>query len=142
MSAAENISKKEFVMVKGKSSSRSNESGAIAEQWARKFLEQQGLVTVHQNYRTSQGEIDLIMREGQTVVFVEVRLRNHAAFGGAAYSIDHRKQRRIIAAARHFLQATQAWDKVVCRFDAVCLGKDITNDTPYQVEWLRNAFDH
>ncbi|WP_297189086.1 YraN family protein [uncultured Porticoccus sp.] len=129
-------------MTKGKLSSRSNQSGAIAEQWAREFLERQGLVTLHRNYRTSQGEIDLIMREGKTVVFVEVRLRNHAAFGGAASSIDHRKQRRIIAAARHFLQATQAWDKVACRFDAVCLSKDITNNPPYQVEWLPNAFDH
>lgn len=129
-------------MTKGKPSTRSNQSGALAEQWARAFLEGQGLVVLYQNYRTPQGEIDLIMREGQTVVFVEVRLRNHAAFGGAAYSIDHRKQRRIIAAARHFLQATRSWDKVACRFDAVCLSKDIGNNPPYQVEWLPNAFDH
>ncbi|WP_438952567.1 YraN family protein [Porticoccus sp.] len=129
-------------MTKGKPPARSNQSGAIAEQWARTFLERQGLVTLHRNYRTPQGEIDLIMQEGQTVVFVEVRLRNHAAFGGAIYSIDHRKQRRIVAAARHFLQATRTWDKVACRFDAVCLSKDITNDPSYQVEWLPNAFDH
>ncbi|WP_438952617.1 YraN family protein [Porticoccus sp.] len=129
-------------MTKRRSSTTPNQSGAAAEQWARSFLEARGLVTINQNYCTTKGEIDLIMREGHTLVFVEVRLRNHTGFGGAAYSIDHRKRQRIMAAARHFLQATQNWDKVACRFDVVCLRKDISNNTPYQVEWLPNAFDH
>lgn len=114
--------------------------GAQAERWARQYLEQRGLRTLTRNYRTPKGEIDLIMMHGDTLVFVEVRLRQHSGFASAAQSIDSAKQRRIIAAARHYLQATQLWEKVPCRFDAMCLGKEHGNGQAYRVEWLQNAF--
>ena len=114
--------------------------GARAEQWAQQYLKNQGLNIVTNNYRTPQGEIDRIMREGNTLVFVEVRLRSARTFGSAAESIDARKQQRLIRAAKHYLQAEEIWDQVPCRFDAICLGKDPDNSNKYQVEWLRNAF--
>lgn len=114
--------------------------GLQAERWARTYLERCGLKTLVLNYRTSRGEIDLIMMDGSTLVFVEVRLRRHTGFASAAQSIDSAKQRRIIATAQHYLQSKQLWEKIPCRFDAFCLSKDNGNKEEYQVEWLQNAF--
>lgn len=114
--------------------------GAIAENWARALLEQHGLQLLEKNYRTTRGEIDLIMKDRDTLVFVEVRLRQNVRFASAAQSIDHRKQQRIIAAARHYLQVQGLWEKIPCRFDAICLQRDTDNGEGYQVEWLKNAF--
>lgn len=122
-------------------------SGAAAETYARRFLKSQGLRIIGTNYRTTRGELDIIAKDGDTVVFVEVRLRNRPQFGAASETIDHRKQQRLIYAASHFLQHKGLWDKVNCRFDAVCLSDAAPNNnrktdkkTPYQVEWIRNAF--
>lgn len=114
--------------------------GTEAELWAQTFLEQHGLKTITKNFHSARGEIDLIMRHGHTLVFVEVRLRSTNRHGNAMDSIDKRKQQRIISAAQNYLQTEGLWDQVQCRFDAICLDKDPDNSTQYQVEWLRNAF--
>ena len=74
-------------------------AGGEAESQAARFLERQGLRIVTRNYRTRQGEIDLVAQDGDVLVFVEVRLRSGGYFGGAAASVTPRKQSRIIAAA-------------------------------------------
>jgi putative endonuclease len=107
--------------------------GAQAEQQALQYLQQQGLKPIAQNYRCRAGEIDLIMEDASALVFVEVRQRCTADFGGAAASIDHRKQQRIILAAQHYLTTLRRIPP--CRFDAVLL------DGAGQCEWLKNAFD-
>ena len=107
-------------------------AGGHAEDRAEAFLAGKGLAIVERNYRTRLGEIDLIAREGATLLFVEVRLRTGARFGGAAASITARKQRRIVAAARQFLMRFAR--PPACRFDVVALD----GDTP---EWIRGAFD-
>ncbi|MEP6790049.1 MAG: YraN family protein, partial [Ramlibacter sp.] len=95
-----------------------------------------GLRLVTRNYRTpgrGGGEIDLVMRDTDgTLVFVEVRKRASAAFGGAAGSVGGVKQRRIIFAARHYLMRLAAAPP--CRFDVVSLQAG-------NIEWLRAAFD-
>jgi len=106
--------------------------GAQAEQQALRYLEGHGLKLVARNYRSRFGEIDLVMRDGAALVFVEVRLRTHAAFGGAAASIDARKQQRIIRTAQQYL--TSLAQTPPCRFDAVLMGEG-------GMEWLRNAFE-
>lgn len=109
-------------------------SGHVAEQLAGQYLTRQGLVIVARNYRCRGGEVDLICRDGATLVFVEVRLRSSGRFGGAAASITPRKQARIILAARHYLTGRA---ECPCRFDAVLLdGPD-----PARITWLRAAFD-
>jgi len=118
----------------------SSNQGLLAERWARTYLEQRGLKTLELNYRTPRGEIDLIMIDEATLVFVEVRLRRHSGFATAAQSIDGPKQRRIVATAQHYLQRKQLWEKIPCRFDTFCLSKDNGNEEEYQVEWLQNAF--
>jgi putative endonuclease len=108
-------------------------SGGAAEERAARFLAERGLAIVARNYRTRRGEIDLVARDGTTLVFVEVRMRAGASFGGALASIDARKQARIAAAARHFLMRCGSGD-VPCRFDVVTLDGD-------KPAWLRGAFD-
>lgn len=109
--------------------------GAQAEQWAAHYLQKQGLKLIEQNYRGRFGEIDLIMQDGATLVFVEVRLRRNAAFGGAAASLDARKQQRIIRTSQQYLSGLAHIP--ACRFDAVLLGDAQGNDA----QWLKNAFD-
>ncbi len=108
--------------------------GAQAEQLAAQLLQGRGLKLLQQNYRCRYGEIDLILQDADTLVFAEVRLRQHSAFGGAAASIDAAKQRRLIRAAQHYL-ATLAHIPP-CRFDAVLLD---SLENP-RLEWVRNAF--
>ena len=104
--------------------------GAAAEQLAARHLAQQGLVVLERNFRVRGGEIDLICRDGRTLVFVEVRLRGRGDFGGAGASITASKRQRIILAARHYLAGKADCD---CRFDCVLIDGD-------QLQWIRDAF--
>lgn len=107
------------------------ESGKQAENLAADFLQRQGLRLVEKNYRCRMGEIDLIMDDLATRVFVEVRLRRNRNFGGAAESITRVKQGRLIRAAQHYLQ--QLPKQPQCRFDAVLLDG-------LKIEWIKDAF--
>lgn len=107
--------------------------GAAAEELAARHLLAHGLRIIERNFRVRGGEIDLIAQDGKTLVFIEVRLRSRADFGGAAGSITVRKQQRIILAARHYLQAH---GEQACRFDCVLLDALDAN----AVEWLQGAF--
>jgi putative endonuclease len=109
-----------------------NRRGQHAEQLAFEFLRHHGLTEVERNYRCRLGEIDLIMRDGTTLVFVEVRMRASSSFGGARESIDAHKQRKLLAAARHYIGSLGKLPE--CRFDAVLLNGDTA------VEWIKNAF--
>lgn len=111
-----------------------NNAGLAAEKIAATFLTQKGLKLVTQNYHCRYGEVDLIMKEGNTLVFIEVRLRSNSTFGNAAESITLQKQQKLIATAQHFLQTHQ---DCACRFDAILMDKVHFN----HIEWLRNAFD-
>jgi len=108
--------------------------GAAAEQRAAEYLQRQGLKLLQRNYRCRYGEIDLVMQEGSTVVFVEVRQRSSSDYGGAAASIAAAKQARLVTTARHYLAALRSMPP--CRFDALLLqgGEDA------RIEWLKNAF--
>src|SRR5664279_1981673 len=95
-------------------------TGQRAEDQVARYLEKRGLVVLTRNFRCRGGEIDLICRDGKSLVFVEVRLRRNANFGGAGASITATKQRRIIFAAQHYLAAVAKPD-CDCRFDCVLL---------------------
>jgi len=108
-----------------------------ARAWA--HLQRHGLTLVQRNYRVAAGprlrggEVDLILRERDgTLVFVEVRARKTAGFGGAAASVTVTKQRRIILAAQHYLCGFAS--PPACRFDVVAIEGE-------RIEWLRGAFD-
>jgi putative endonuclease len=108
--------------------------GALAEQLAAQYLQQQGLKLLQLNYSCRFGEIDLILQDGDTHVFAEVRLRSGAAFGGAAASIDARKQAKLVRTVQHYLSSLPRIPP--CRFDAVLLQTTDMNS----IEWIRNAF--
>lgn len=112
--------------------------GRAAEDAALGFLESQGCTLVHRNYRCRLGEIDLVMRDGGSLVFVEVRARESDAFGGAAASVGHAKQRRLVAAARHFLMTHQSAARLPARFDVVAISGPGGEHSP---RWIRAAFD-
>jgi putative endonuclease len=107
--------------------------GAQAEQLAAQFLQRHGLKLVESNFRCRFGEIDLILRDGESLVFAEVRQRSSKDFGGAATSIDKHKQQRLILAAQQYLASLPRLPP--CRFDAVLL------DGSGNIEWLKNAFE-
>jgi putative endonuclease len=107
--------------------------GSEAEEQAAVFLAQQGLTLVARNYRCRYGEIDIIGRDGPTLVFVEVRQRSSTTYGGAAASITSAKQAKVVRAAQHYLAAMAGTPP--CRFDVVLLNGD------GDVEWLKNAFE-
>lgn len=106
-------------------------TGRRGEAQAADFLEQRGLTVVARNYRCRGGELDLVCRDGRTLVFVEVRLRTSLTFGGAAASITPVKQRRILHAAQHYLSTTGKTD-ADCRVDCVLIDNG-------EITWLKNA---
>ena len=109
--------------------------GKLAEQACCDFLRRAGLKPVSRNYRCRRGEIDLVMRDGDTLVFVEVRYRNSSAFGGALVSVDAAKQARLVATALHYAQHYRITDPM--RIDVI--GMRQTKDNDYEFQWIRDA---
>ncbi len=114
------------------------EVGAHFEQLALEHLERAGLKLVERNFRTRFGELDLILRDGSTLVFAEVRYRRDARFGGGAASVGAAKRARLARAAQGFLQAHPRLAALPCRFDVVAF--DGNADAP-ACDWRRAAFE-
>ncbi|HEK0907050.1 TPA: YraN family protein [Pseudomonas putida] len=114
-------------------------AGLAAENQALDYLRGQGLQLLMRNWRCKGGELDLVMLDADTVVFVEVRYRLHVDFGGAVGSIDGRKQKRLALAANMFLLKEPRWADHPCRFDVVALQGSHHAGRPLQ--WLKNAFE-
>jgi len=126
-------------MFKGATGGGTKAIGDAAEARALAWLQARGLVLLERNYRVARGagarggEVDLILRDRDgTLVFVEVRARASAAFGGAGASVSATKQQRIVFAAQHYLLHFAA--PPPCRFDVVALDGE-------RIEWLPAAFD-
>lgn len=109
--------------------------GVMAEQLAARYLQQHGLVLLAQNYSCRYGEVDLILREGHTLVFVEVRLRSARSFTSAAESIDQHKQQKLLRVAQRYMQEHPLYPS--CRFDVV-LFQTADCKSP---QWIRNAIE-
>ncbi len=112
--------------------------GNVAEQLALNYLQRQGLKLIVQNFQARCGEIDLIMCDGATLVFVEVRQRTHNSYARAIHTIDKHKQRRITNTAALFLQTHPRFQQNACRFDVIAFDGFIKNDS--QPTWVRAAF--
>lgn len=110
--------------------------GRMAEDQALAFLRGQGLRLLERNYRSRYGEIDLVMEEGRTVVFVEVRFRGNPRFGGALESVDRRKQAKLLATAACFLKERRL-DRP-SRFDVAALSPAVGSPA---VAWVKGAFE-
>ena len=113
-------------------------AGNDFEQRAWVELERAGLKLLARNYTTRHGELDLVMRDGNTVVFVEVRYRKSASHGDAAASVTSSKQAKLILAAQHWLAAHPQHARATCRFDVISY--DGPPDAIRQA-WLKGAFE-
>ncbi|RKZ89130.1 MAG: YraN family protein [Gammaproteobacteria bacterium] len=110
--------------------------GKQAEQLALTYLQQQGLSLVTRNFHSRRGEIDLIMMDKETLVFIEVRYRKSSKYGSALESVNHTKQSRIIHTAKIFLQQ-HSGNHLECRFDVVAISP---NNNTSEVIWVKDAF--
>jgi putative endonuclease len=109
--------------------------GDIAEEKACLFLKAKGFSFVDRNYRSPFGEIDLIMKDNEEIVFIEVRSRRDTLYGTAIESINRIKQQKVMKSALCYLQKRKWLDKVNYRFDVV-------GCSPTHIEWIKNAFSH
>lgn len=119
------------------------DQGRQTEQACCNYLQQQGLKLVEKNFRGRHGEIDLVMLDKQTLVFVEVRYRRNNDYGGALASITPAKQQRILATAELYLQ--QHPNRKNARIDVVGMSQKpqnspVASTEEYNYEWIKNAF--
>ena len=107
--------------------------GKQQENRALSYLREQGLTLQESNYRSRHGEIDLIMKDGATLVFVEVRYRSNPRYGGAAASVDRKKIRKIIKTGLSYLQHKKL--DTACRFDVIAINGN------GDINWIKRAFE-
>lgn len=110
--------------------------GNRAEKLATEYLRKAKLKLLERNYHCRWGEIDIVMQDTESLVFVEVRYRQSAQFGGALESIDFRKQQKLRRTAEHYLIDRKKTD-VAARFDILCLSGELRSP---QYQWIKNAF--
>ena len=117
---------------------KTKETGDIAEDIAKQFLIKQGLTIAEQNFHCRFGEIDIIAKHQQQVIFIEVKYRQQANFGGAINAISASKQEKIKKSARIYLQQQQLNEyNTACRFDVIAVDGDLHHP---QINWITNAF--
>ncbi|WP_108446811.1 YraN family protein [Halomonas denitrificans] len=110
--------------------------GGAIERLAARWLVERGLTLEASNQHAKGGEIDLVMRDGATLVFVEVRHRADSRHGHPLETITPTKQRRLIRAARFYLQRNRL--SCACRFDVLA----VTGTPPdLEIDWVANAFE-
>ncbi len=112
--------------------------GLRFEDHARDYLLAQGLLLLQSNYCSRFGEIDLVMRDRDTIAFIEVKFRKSQAFGGAADSIPRSKQRKIIKTALFYLARHRHFANHALRFDALLIQRQSDNSNHFN--WIQNAF--
>lgn len=110
--------------------------GDHAESLACRYLKHRGLSLLRRNFRCPRGEIDLVMQDGDSLVFVEVRYRNHTHFGRAAETVSRTKQTRIIHCARYYMKLNHSWN-AAARFDVVAIDGGAHD---LRIEWFTDAF--
>jgi len=117
---------------------KTQRTGKRAEDLALTHLQQKGLTLLARNYACRLGEIDLIMQERLTIVFVEVRYRSNSHFGGALESVDWRKQAKLVKTATHYLQA-KGQLTLCARIDVVALNR--LDGAESSICWVKNAIE-
>ena len=113
--------------------------GKAAEEIACSYLKKNGLKLIDKNFYSRYGEVDLIMKDQDTLVFIEVRYRKNLDYGGALESVTPTKQKKIQTTALYYMQ--KKGSEYNSRFDVVALtGNDINNQNKLSIEWIQNAF--
>ncbi len=112
-------------------------TGNEAEELAKDYLQRQGLRFIAHQYRSMLGEIDLIMQQAQTLVFVEVRFRETDEFGAPEETITLAKQRRLIRTAQLYLQNHPYYERLLARFDVIAI---LGSEPNLKITWIPDAF--
>ena len=112
-------------------------AGQLWETRAERWLARRGLQTIERNYHTRLGEIDLIMRDADALVFVEVKFRKSNDYGSGAEAVTAQKRQRLIRTAQYFLSQHPSANERPCRFDVI----SIQDGMIPRYEWIQNAFD-
>lgn len=110
--------------------------GNRAEKQALAFLKSKGLKKITQNFKSKYGEIDLIMLDGDVLVFIEVRFRKDSKMGMAFETVDRKKQKKIIATSEFFLQSNPEYQNHYVRFDVVGFVQQLNN-----IHWIKSAYE-
>ncbi|MFQ5508007.1 MAG: YraN family protein [Leptospirillia bacterium] len=118
-------------------SQTAHDLGRDAESIACDHLEQKGFEVVAKNWRSNRGELDIICRDGDALVFVEVKARSNNRFGGAPWALPPSKRDLVIRTARHYLAERRLYGRVACRFDVVLVDAGVI---PYGVTHITDAF--
>ena len=114
------------------------ETGSVTETFAANYLVKHGLILQDKNRHSRMGEIDMIMKDDDTFVFIEVKYRSSTLFGGAISAVSPQKQQKIRKTAAFYLQQCGLNEyNTPCRFDVVALQGNINN---FDITWLKNAF--
>lgn len=111
-------------------------AGKKIESLVREYLEHQGFIFISANYRCFHGEIDLIMRDHDTLVFIEVRYRSQNHYGEGTTTVNFTKRQKLKKTAVHYLQKHHLYDRTACRFDIV----SVSGKREYIIDWIRDAF--
>ena len=114
----------------------SNIIGSQQEKKALNFLKSKGLKLIKQNFNTKYGEIDIIMRDHNQIIFIEVKYRKSSLYGEASEMVTYSKQKKIINTSTCFLKKYNLYDKIPIRFDVI----SINNNPTSPIEWIQNAF--
>lgn len=114
-------------------------TGDTYEEAAAQLLLAEGLEIVERNFSTKVGEIDIIAKDQNQLIFVEVRSRSNRYFAGAAASVNRRKQQRLIKTAQWYLQRRPQWANLPCRFDVIAF-EPPQSGPEAQVRWIKGAF--
>lgn len=114
------------------------QQGKFFEAQAAAYLQSQGLQLKQMNFSCKLGEIDLIMQDQTTLVFVEVRQRSSNRYGNAAITVNQTKQTKLRNTAKFYLQQQRLTNKVCCRFDILAVDGGLAE--PEKITWIKNAF--
>ncbi|MDH5544904.1 MAG: YraN family protein [Gammaproteobacteria bacterium] len=114
----------------------SRSTGEKFERMAETYLQNQGLDVITRNYFCKMGEIDLVCRHQETLVFVEVKYRSTPSHGESVAQVSYSKQRKLIRTAVNYAQVHGLYDKIPMRFDVVAIQP---NEEQFEIQWLKNA---
>ncbi len=114
--------------------------GLIYEHMACEYLKKNGLILLETNFQAKTGEIDLIMKDTKSLIFVEVKYRHLKYFGSSEDAVNLSKQKKLIRTAKLYLQKKNLFDKIPCRFDVVAISGEKDPENP-EIQWIKDAFE-
>ncbi len=122
------------------SANHTKEVGSVTEEIAYQHLKKQGLTLITKNFTSRMGEIDLIMKDNDAIVFIEVRYRKNSNFGSPEETVTFKKQKKIKTTALLFIAKNSIYKNIQPRFDVIGMTPTTNNSNSMSINWIKNAF--